>query len=84
LLEKHQDVALKREELTAAIGRFNPVVSAQLLMNRIAQTDVTAHIGFIKRIDALHAELKSFFYKMVFTNTSFRKDQFDQIPDFGK
>ena len=84
LLEKHQDVALKREELTAAIGRFNPVVSAQLLMNRIAQTDVTAHIGFIKRVDAFHAELKSFFYKMVFTNTSFRKDQFDQIPDFGK
>jgi ABC-2 type transport system permease protein len=84
LLEKYQDEALKREKLTAAIGRFNPVVSAQLLMNHIAQTDVTAHIDFIKRINAFHAELKSFFYKMVFTNTSFRVVQFDEIPDYGK
>ena len=82
LLEKHQDEALKREALTAAIGRFNPVVSAQLLMNRIAQTDVTSHAYFQKRINIFHAELKSLFYAKVFSDSKFSVDELNYIPTF--
>jgi ABC-2 type transport system permease protein len=82
LLEKHQDEALKREELTAAIGRFNPVVSAQLLMNHIAQTDVIAHLEFQNHINVFHAELKSFFYAKVFSNSKFSASEFSSIPTY--
>jgi len=82
LIEKQQDEALRREELTAAIGRFNPVINAQLLMNRIAQTDVMAHLEFQNNINDFHVELKSFFYEKVFSNSKFSVSDFSSIPTY--
>jgi ABC-2 type transport system permease protein len=83
LLEKHQNDAIEREELTLAIGRFNPVVSAQIYMNRLAKTDLTSHIEFQQLVKLFHSELKNYFYKKVFTNSNITPQELDKIPSFN-
>jgi ABC-2 type transport system permease protein len=48
---------------------MNPVIAAQQLLNKIANTDLTSHIRYLQSVKAHHRQIREYFYPFIFENT---------------
>ena len=76
---------LERRDATArALGWVLPSVGVQVLLTRLAGTDLTAQLAYQDRIRAFHERLRNFYYEYLFYDRPFGKKDFDRAPRFHR
>lgn len=71
-----------RDAAARGIGWLLPSVGVQAALTRLANTDMAAQLAYQDRIRAFHEKLRNFYYRYLFTDTPFEKDDFDRAPTF--
>ncbi|WP_033923449.1 DUF3526 domain-containing protein [Sphingomonas sp. 37zxx] len=69
-----------REAWTQRVGYVLPGVAAQVMLHRLADTDLTAQLGYQNSIAAFHARLRNFYYPYLFDARPFTRADFDRLP----
>jgi ABC-2 type transport system permease protein len=59
----------QRQLLSETIASVNPVIAAQQLLNKIANTDLVSHIRYLQSVKAHHRNIREYFYPFIFENT---------------
>jgi ABC-2 type transport system permease protein len=72
-----------RERWTERVGWVLPGVGAQVLLHRLADTDLVAQLSYQDAIAAYHDRLRRFFYPYLFNDRPFTRADFDRLPSFA-
>lgn len=72
----------RRDAAARALGWVLPSVGMQVLLTRLAQTDLTAQLAYQDRIRAFHERLRTFYYHYLFRDRPFGKFDFERAPKF--
>lgn len=73
---------LERERWSANAGLFLPSVAVQLVLHRMAQTDLRGQLAYQSRIEAFHGTLRRFYYPYIFHERKFGPGEFAITPVF--
>lgn len=71
-----------RERWTARTGWLLPAVSTQVLLHRLADTDLRAQLAYQDSIAALHRRIRHFYYPYVFEERPFTEADFARLPTY--
>ena len=74
---------VKRDAWTTRVAWVLPAVGVQTALHRMADTDLNAQLAYQDRIRAFHADLREFYYRYLFTETPFTKEDFGKAPMWG-
>lgn len=69
-----------RERWTRHLSWLLPAVGTQVLLHRLARTDLQAQLAYQDRIREFHGRLRKFYYPYVFNDVPFREADFDLAP----
>ncbi len=78
----YRDSMLARERLTGQAAYLLPSVAVQVLLHRVAGTDLQAHQDYLERIAAFHAQLRKAYYPYIFNEQPFGEAQFASLPRY--
>ena len=73
----------QRDAWTARAGWLLAPVDVQVLLHRLAESDLQAQLDYQDRIAGYHTRLRRYFYPMLFNEQSFGPAQYAQMPRFG-
>ncbi|MCC2957602.1 DUF3526 domain-containing protein [Massilia sp. IC2-477] len=73
---------LAREAWTASAGLLLAPVNVQVMLHRLADTDLRAQLDYQQRIAHFHGELRRFFYPYFFNERPFGKEDFARMPAY--
>lgn len=71
-----------RERWTERAGWILPGVAAQVLLHRLADTDLAAQFAYQDSIAAFHARLRHFYYPYLFDDQPFTLADFGRLPGY--
>ena len=71
-----------RQRITARLAWLGPAAYAQLLFSQRAGSDLDAHLAYLDRVRAFHAELRAYFYPMVFADRNLTPADYASFPQF--
>jgi len=69
-----------RESWTARVGLLLASVNVQVLLHRLADTDLAAQLAYQDRIAAYHTQLRQFFYPYLFDEKPFTQADLARLP----
>ncbi|TKT89461.1 DUF3526 domain-containing protein [Dyadobacter frigoris] len=72
----------QRQLLSENIAGFNPVIAAQQLLNKIANTDLTSHVHYLQSVKAHHKQIREYFYPFIFVDTPTEKINWAGYPAY--
>lgn len=72
-----------REDWTARVGLLLASVNVQVLLHRLADTDLAAQLAYHERIGAYHARLRRFFYPYLFEERPFTRADLERLPAYA-
>jgi ABC-2 type transport system permease protein len=72
----------ERERSTARAGWLLPSVATQVLLHRLADTDLAAQTAYWDSIAAFHDVLRRFFYPYLFNDRPFTAADFANLPGY--
>jgi ABC-2 type transport system permease protein len=72
----------EREAWTARAGWLLPAAGVQLLLHRLADTDLQAQLAYRDRIAAFHGRLRQYFYPFLFMERRFGAQEYASLPAF--
>jgi ABC-2 type transport system permease protein len=81
---KYRDGLMTRQRLTERTGWWLPPVGAQVLLHRLAGTDLPAQLEYEDAIRQYHARLRRFYYPYFFEERPFGQSDFDRAPGFAR
>lgn len=73
---------LRRAELAQTAGWLFPPAGLAQAMSALANTDVTAQLGYQMRIRAYHTRLREFYYDYLFSEKPFSPADLARVPRF--
>jgi ABC-2 type transport system permease protein len=79
---RYREGLAKRQELTSRVGWALPPVTAQVLLHRLAATDLPAQLAYEDSIRAYHGQLRRFYYPYLFNELHFGGKDFSNAPAF--
>lgn len=71
-----------REDWTARVGLVLASVNVQVLLHRLADSDLAAQLAYQDRIAAYHAQLRRFFYPYLFEERPFTQADLARLPRY--
>jgi len=71
-----------RESWTAHVGLVLASVNVQVLLHRLADTDLAAQLAYQDRIAAYHAQLRRFFYPYLFEERAMTRADLARLPRY--
>jgi ABC-2 type transport system permease protein len=71
-----------REAWTRHAGLVLAGVNAQVLLHRLAGTDLEARLAYLDRVGAFHAQVRRTFYPYVFHERPFGPADFARLPEY--
>lgn len=71
-----------REAWTARVGLVLASVNVQVLLHRLADSDLAAQLAYQDRIAAYHAQLRRFFYPYLFEERAMTQDDLAKLPRY--
>jgi len=77
---QYRNSMLAREDWTARAGLLLAPVNVQVLLHRLADSDLRAQLAYQERIAAFHTALRRFFYPYFFKEQKFGKEDFARMP----
>jgi ABC-2 type transport system permease protein len=72
----------ERERWTRRAGVLLASVNVQVLLHRLADSDLEAQLAFHDRVTAFHTRLRHFYYPYIFEERSFGPAQFAAMPAY--
>jgi ABC-2 type transport system permease protein len=72
----------KRENMTRWAGLMLPSVGTQVLLHRLANTDLQGQLDYQDQIARFHKELRHYYYPFVFHERKFGPAEFEKLPKF--
>lgn len=81
-LAAYRQAMHERETWTARAGVVLAPVALQVLLHRLADTDLRAQLDYQDRIAAFHARLRKFYYPYIFHERSFGPREFASTPRY--
>jgi ABC-2 type transport system permease protein len=79
----HRQALLDRQRWTARVGVFVPPVALNVLLHRMAATDLPAQLEYQSRIEGFHDGLREFYYAYLFEKRPFAAADYSQAPRFS-
>ncbi|SFV11694.1 DUF3526 domain-containing protein [Pseudoduganella namucuonensis] len=73
----------EREDWTGRAGTLLAPVAVQVLLHRLADTDLRGQLAYQERIADFHTRLRKFFYPYIFEERPFSPRDFARMPSFG-
>ncbi|QRR00852.1 ABC transporter permease [Dyadobacter sandarakinus] len=58
----------QRQLFSETIGVFNPVITAQQALNKIANTDLASQVRYLESVRTHHRQIREYFYPFIFEN----------------
>lgn len=80
--EAYRNSLLARQRWTSWLGWVLPGVGVQSALQRQADTDLQAQLGYQDRIADFHGQLRAFYYPYLFEERSFGTQDFARQPKF--
>lgn len=80
MVAQYRGSMTERERLSGAAGWLLPSVNVQVLLHRMADTDLQAQLAYQDRVGAHHAALRRYFYPYLFKEQPFGPAQFAGLP----
>jgi len=77
---QYRSSMLARESWTARVGLLLASVNAQVLLHRLADTDLAAQLAYQDRIAGYHTQLRKFFYPYLFEERAFTQADLAKLP----
>jgi ABC-2 type transport system permease protein len=81
-VEAYRHGLLTRQRWSERLGSLLPGVGAQVVLHRVAATDLPAQLAYQDQIAAFHARLRAFYYPYLFAERRFERQDFDKLPSF--
>ena len=72
-----------REDWTGYSGWLLPSVAVQVLLHRLADTDLQGQLAYQDRIAAFHTVLRRFYYPYIFNDRPFGPAEFARLPAYS-
>ena len=69
-----------REDWTARVGLLLAPVNVQVLLHRLADSDLAAQLAYQERIGEFHARLRRFFYPYLFQERAMTAEDIRKLP----
>ncbi|HEV2612948.1 MAG TPA: DUF3526 domain-containing protein [Noviherbaspirillum sp.] len=82
LVSAYRRSLAKRDDATRLAGWFLPSVGIQVLLHRLANTDLQGQLTYQDRIAQFHKELRQYYYPFVFHERKFGPAEFEKLPKF--
>jgi ABC-2 type transport system permease protein len=79
----HRQALLDRQRWTARVGVFVPPVALNVLLHRMAATDLPAQLEYQSRIEGFHDRLREFYYAYLFGKRPFIAADYSKAPLFS-
>lgn len=79
---QYRDSLWSREEWTRRAGLLLAGVNVQVLLHRLAGTDLEARLAYMDRISAFHGQVRQHFYPYVFNERPFGPGEFAKLPSY--
>ncbi len=79
-VREYREAMMAREAWTEYSAWLLPSVGVQVLLHRLADTDLQAQLAYHDRIAAFHARLRKFYYPYVFNDRPFGPADFAVLP----
>jgi len=79
---QYRQSMLERERWSANAGLFLPSVAVQLVLHRLARTDLREQLEYHGRIEGFHGTLRKFYYPYIFHERKFGPREFALTPVF--
>lgn len=73
---------VKRDQISSVLSFLSPPVLTERLLQSQAQTDVSASMAYEERVRAYHANLREWYYPMLFKDDDFDLNLLSERPDF--
>lgn len=77
---EYRAALVARDDWTRHSGWLLPSVAVQVLLHRLADTDLAGQLAYQDRIAAFHARLRRFFYPYIFNDRPFGPADFASLP----
>lgn len=71
-----------RERWTQRLGWILPGVGTQVMLHRLADSDLSAHLAFLDQVGVHHARLRHHMYPYFFDELPFGPQDFARVPAF--
>ena len=78
----YRDGRTRRDDLSAAVSWLSPPAKVERIFQSIAQTDIQAAAEYESRVRAFHAELRDYYYPMLFMDQPFTDDAVSSRPAY--
>jgi ABC-2 type transport system permease protein len=76
----YRETLARRVRWSERVAVLFPPVAAQAALDRIARTDLTAHLEYLDSVREYHEQLKSFFYPIVFREDRVAAVDWSAVP----
>lgn len=73
----------RRDDLTGWVALLSPPVAVQRALQRLAGTDVQASLAYDARIRVFHAQLRRYYYPLMFNEEPYRLEALRDLPQFS-
>ena len=83
LSQQYRAMAEHKYQLAGWVAWLSPAVFVQRTLTHWAQTDTVAARAYEQRVRKFHAQLRHFYYPLLFTNPEFDPEVFKQRPEFN-
>ncbi len=80
---RYRQALWSREEWTRNAGLLLAGVNVQVLLHRLAGTDMQARLSYLERVGAYHAQIRRHFYPYVFNERPFGPADFARLPVYS-
>jgi ABC-2 type transport system permease protein len=84
LSQAYRDSIVARDRLTGQVAWLSPPVAVMRSMQKIARTDTQSALAYDQRIQDYHAEIRHFFYPILFEEVPFSWENLIGFPRFDE
>ncbi len=84
LSSSYREAIQRRDKLASYIAWVSPPMLTQRVMTAIADTNTHAMMAYEASIRQYHADLRQFYYPLLFNNVEFSVDVLNDLPSFNK
>lgn len=82
LVAQYRQSLSRREDMTRWAGLFLPSVGTQVVLHRLANTDLQGQLAYQDRIAGFHKALRHYTYPFVFDERKFGPAEFKNLPKY--
>ncbi|MEM7329231.1 MAG: DUF3526 domain-containing protein [Pseudomonadota bacterium] len=83
LSEAYRDGRKQRDALAAALSWLSPPAKVERVFQSIAGTDTTASEDYENRVRAFHAELREYYYPLLFPDAPYTDEMVSRRPSYA-